>query len=374
MEKIIKNILNYDASTASDEERNKIGAEITALSMHLLNKSGYFEDLSELEIKTINNYIGGSYGNGLIEVSENMFKDKQSFVNDITILTHEVCHYAQENCKDKSENIYAGKGLNCTPDHFDYLFLYILTYEKPDLMPIIRTYGINMARQFDEDVNKLYLYFNSFYELQPFEVEANDFSLKVLKFIERTAQKMELSDKEKNNLQNLKSMLAQTKSFYDKREKMRMIHKNKDFVKKVKSSAVKVIGSYLHHKPEFYQMLDKSGVDICPNSDELNIINLSNLVLEFNYDDEFAKSLLNMLLEAKPSVYRDRCLFDLALWTKIDLSKEQEQKLRQIHEKTEVDIKSIDFDTLLKEKARVEKERELLTCGKRENVRKFDFE
>ena len=42
MERIIKNLLNYDVYHSTDEKRDELTANITALSLFLLEKTEYF--------------------------------------------------------------------------------------------------------------------------------------------------------------------------------------------------------------------------------------------------------------------------------------------------------------------------------------------
>lgn len=374
MERIIRKILNYDVAHASNSERDEITASISALSMFLLDKTNYFDVPAEFSVES-DSMEGGVYGDGVMKVSHGIFQNpiSHAFANDIAIVAHEVCHYAQENCKDVTQNIISGKSMNYLPDRFDSMFFFMVQFFKPELFNTLQMVGPKFVAEMDEDLKIMYDYFYSFYELQPYEVEANNFSIEVLKYIVKVADKMELSDKEKRNLEELKRSMPYIKTYAEKIERYKKLRQDPQIVRTVRFVSKKVIEAFLA-RTDFANSLNKTGVDLEKDSVLGTVVDVSCQFLELNYDDDYAKKIMKMLLRAKPSDVRDRFIFQIGFWTEFKFTEEQEKQVKEILSKTNININLLTYDQIMAEKNRVISEREDLMRKRNKPVRTFNFD
>lgn len=374
MERVIRKILNNDVYDSSKEKRDELVANITALSMYLLEKSGHFEAPNSLDVETAD-IVGGEYGDKLMKISNNIFHDVRSnaFVNDIAIVAHEVCHFAQEYSRDKSRQITCGRNLVYAPDRFESLFYYIVQLSRPNLIQAYKMFGPKFILEMDRDLKDIYNYLFSFYQLQPFELEADDFSLELLKYIVKMSEKLELSSKENQNLQEIKSSLSLTNVQKQKILNLKRLRQDPKIVKKVRMSAIQVI-QYLLANTNFRNELYQEGLEIELDSVTNIVLDVSSQYLELNYDDDYAKAVMNMLFKAKPNVVRDRYIFQIGFFTEFKFTNEQEEQIREILTQTGIDVKKLSFEELMEEKKKVVSEREDMMRKRNKPIRTFSFD
>lgn len=357
MKKLIRYILNYEPENATNKERDEFTAKLISLSLYLLQNTDRFNPPSELKIES-REMVGGSFGIDEMHLSEEIFKNRQAFLNDITIASHETCHFAQGYHIDNEKSVKPQNGLVCDSGHFSMLLYMIMNFEMPEVAQMADIFGIQVTSNMNEDLKNIYLFFRSFYELQSFELEADDFSLEVVKFIVKEAKKLELSETEKKNLAYLENNMAKTDSFYQKRKFMFELRKHQGFLKKMRNSAVNAVNKMFSMVPEFYDAVENGKVvEIEPESNMETAVAVTCQAFEIAYDKNYAKKLMNALLRAPQNKTRDIYIFMLAGWTEYEIDEEEEVKLRAILANTEIDLKAISYEEFIKEKKRVQKER-----------------
>ncbi len=314
MERIIRNILNYDVYHSTEAQRDELAANITALSLFLLEKTDYFNVPNNIRVENEQMY-GASYGDGLIKLSNYAFLDtvEHAFANDITVLAHEACHYAQEHSKNDQDNVISGRDFNYVPDRFEPMFFFLVQFFYPDYFKALQTLGPKFVADMNDELSMFYDYFYSFYELQPYEIEANKFSIELFKYIIKIAEKLDLTEKEKRNLETLKKSLPLIDTYDFKIDHYKKLRQDPSTVRKVRTGAIRVL-ERLFQCTNFVEELYKEGVEIESESITRTVLDVVCQCLELNYDDDLAKTVMKMLLSAKPNDVRDRYLFQLAFW------------------------------------------------------------
>lgn len=374
MERIIRNILNYDVYHSTEAQRDELAANITALSLFLLEKTDYFNVPNNIRVENEQMY-GASYGDGLIKLSNYAFLDtvEHAFANDITVLAHEACHYAQEYSKNDQDNVISGRDFNYVPDRFEPMFFFLVQFFYPDYFKALQTLGPKFVADMNDELSMFYDYFYSFYELQPYEIEANKFSIELFKYIIKIAEKLDLTEKEKRNLETLKKSLPLIDTYDFKIDHYKKLRQDPSTVRKVRTGAIRVV-ERLFQCTNFIEELYKEGVEIESESITRTVLDVVCQCLELNYDDDLAKIVMKMLLSAKPNDVRDRYLFQLAFWTPYQFSEVEEKQIKEILSKTNIDIKKLSYEELLKEKKKVVNEREDMMRRRNKPVREFKFE
>ena len=378
MEKLIRSILNYSPESASNEDAEQMCATVAALSMFLLEKTKKFDIPNQLNIETVKDMFGGSFSQtlNLMHVSEDIFRGEyENFLNDITIMAHECCHFGQRYDIGGDSAKSNGHMLVYDTNHFKLLMYYLIKVEAPQLVDIIRDFGFETIVQFDENIRLMYDYFYSYYSLQSFEMEAEDFSVKVYKYIDDTAKKLQLNSKEKRNLDQMKILEPAIERLYKKREYLASLRQDKDFSSMMRVRVDTLVDLLLEQNPDYLKKLDQSsGLEIEEDSLFDVITKIFCLALEISYNDKLARKIFTALCNAKQNNCRDFLLFNIALLTKIGLSEEDIKRLKEILLTTNLDIKGIDFDLLLLDKQRVMAERKAIDEGSYKNKYEFSFE
>ncbi len=374
MERIVKQILNYNIDTATAKDRDELTANIAAISLFLLDKTKQFEVPNHLDIKS-EFMQGGSYGDSLMLLSRIAFLDNSphAFANDVSTVVHEVCHYAQEHSNDSKDNIISGRSFNYLPDRFESMFFFIVQFFYPQEFNTLQMLGSRFVADRNEELAMFYDYFYSFYELQPYEVEANKFSIEVLKYIVKVGEKLDLTKKERANLEKFKESMPLLESYDYKIEHYKKLRQDPTVVRRVRGTAIKVL-EVLFQKTDFGYSLNKKGVEIGEESITRVVLDIACQYLELNYDEDFAKKVMTMLLAAKPNDVRDRYLFQLGFWTEYQFDQQEEKQIREILATTNIDIKKLSYEEILAEKQRVVREREDMMRRRSKPVREFKFE
>lgn len=374
MERIVRKILNYDISSVTEEIRDELIANIAALSMFLLEKSNHFDVPEGLRIES-EKMSGGVYGDGLMKLSHVAFLDNapHAFANDITTLAHEVCHYAQEHSKNAQDNIISGRSFNYTPERFDSMFFFIVQFFYPEYFGSLQMVGPKVVADMNDELAMIYDYFFSFYELQPYEVEANKFSLEVFKYIIKIAERLELSEKEKKNLEKLKESMPYIDAYDFKIKHYKELRQDPKVVRMVRTASLKTV-EQLFSCTDFANTLNSEGAELKEESIECVVLDTICQFLELNFDEKFAKRVMDMLLKAKPSDVRDRYLFQLAFWTTYQFSEKEEAQIKDILSKTNIDIKKLSYEEIMAEKRRVVLEADNMMRNRSKPIRTFIFE
>lgn len=198
MEKNIKTILNYDADNATEHDRKILIDTVMELFLSMIAKDKRFNKLEKIDYTFSNDIRGGSYGVSGLKLNSGIFgHGEEYYLNDLSVLFHELFHYAQDNFVDQSALAKSDSRMICVSTHFYSLILFILNREYPEYMQYANIFGLKTVFGMNEDLNKIRNYFHSYYELQSFEVEANKFSIDALKTFVRETEKLKLTHKKK---------------------------------------------------------------------------------------------------------------------------------------------------------------------------------
>ena len=296
MNNLIRKMLNYDAQTATKAQSEEMCAAVSAISMFLLDKTGNFDLPKNLDIKYSSDIRGGASGKGVVKLHSEIFRSPENFLNDISIVAHEITHIAQRHFKDKSKIIRNEDALVCKSNHYNILEYFIALVEFPQVRDIVQYYGVMAARDFSNELSDLHYYFKSFYDLQSFEIEANDFSIEVINFIIKLAHTLDLSPIEKRNLKSLEEGSKGVENFCAMQEYMKNLRQDDAYAKEVKRY-IKDLRQYFNEsEPELMTTIkSEKGVDFSTNQWYKNVILALCLSLEIDYDEELAHSLYNSM-------------------------------------------------------------------------------
>lgn len=350
--------MNYDAQSATDEERRQMCAAVSAISMFLLEKTGKFDLPENLDIKFNGEIQGGTSSKGVVKLHNGIFGSPENFLNDISIVAHEITHIAQRHFKDKSKIIRNEDSLVCKSNHYSLLEYFIALVEFPQLRDIIQYYGVMAASGFSDELNDLHYYFRSFYDLQSFEMEANNFSIDVVDYIIKSAHNLHLTPTEKRNLKALEEDSKAVKDFYDTQDYMKNLRCDDDYKIEIKRYVKDLRQYFYESEPELMAAIkDEKCVDISADAWARSIVMALCLSLEIDYDEELAHNLYNSMLNSKQSDARDSMLFELALWTKLNLPTTELEKLENIYNNSWQRTENSNFSAVLNDKKRVHAER-----------------
>lgn len=373
MERIIRNILNFRPDNATDVERDSLTADILAASVYLLQKTGRFNPPNSLNAIS-REMVGGSFGNNTMYLSTNMFKSQSNYLNDLTILSHEACHLGQGYNVDESKNFSTQKNMICNSTHFSVLNYLIAIFQFPHTRSFIDMYGLDAVSSFYSGLNDLHLFFRSFYELQSFEMEANDFSLEFVKFIIKEAKKLNLSKREQEQLNYLIGGMKQTNAFYETRKKMISLRQNKSFLKIMENYCIDAFDRLLKMSPEFCSAIKgNKAIKISEGTELDTAVNAACQIFEITYSEKYVSRLMDVLLKSPQNNNRDFYIFSLLCWTEYKPNKKQEEAIKNIFNSTKVEFGEIDYDMFIKEKNRIAEERRSIKQGNVGKISSFNF-
>ncbi len=204
----------------------------------------------------------------------------------------------------------------------------------------------------NEDLNVIRNYFHSYYELQSFEVEANNFSIEALKTFVKEAEKLKLTEKEEAVLKQYKASIDNlVKSFSNYVDKLKCMRKNPKTRGKIEKLVQGVTDNIFEIMPNIFEN-DK----IVSDSDHAALLVLLGQSLEISYDDKLAHQLFEYLIKKDNDEFRDNELLHLGIWTEIEFSETEKNQFKAFVESSSY-VGPLEYDVLLKEKERVIKER-----------------
>ena len=353
MEKLIRTILNYDADNATENSRKTLIDAVMQLSLNMLAKDGKYNELSKIDYTFSNDVRGGRYGVSGLRLGSGIFcYGGEHYLNDLSVVAHEICHYAQDNLVDQSTLAKSNSRIICQSSHFFPTLVYILSTNYPEYMQYAGMFGLNAVFGMNEDLQKLKNYFHSYYELQSFEIDANNFSIEFLKKFVEEVEKLNLSQKEKQTLSEYKaSVNKMIKSFTDYVENLKYMRKNPKTRKKIENLVHGVVDAAFKEMPNVFdvQEIDKE-------SDHASFLVLLGQSLEIKYDDNLAHRLFDYLINKPSDEFRDNELLRLGILTQIEFSEKEEKEFRAFVESSK-HLGGTNYDVLVNEKKRVCKER-----------------
>ena len=194
-----------------------------------------------------------------------------------------------------------------------------------------------------------------------------------MKYIVKVGENLDLTKKERANLEKFKESMPLLESYDYKIEHYKKLRQDPTVVRRVRGTAIKVL-EVLFQKTDFGYSLNKKGIEIGEESITRVVLDIACQYLELNYDEDFAKKVMTMLLAAKPNDVRDRYLFQLGFWTEYQFDQQEEKQIREILATTNIDIKKLSYEEILAEKQRVVREREDMMRSRSKPVREFKFE
>ena len=362
MEKLIRKILNFDANSATAEDRDDMCVTIAAISMFLLDKSGKFQMPNNLAIVHRADIKHGSYGCGEVNVNNKIFSTPEWFLEDITSVAHETCHRAQDYRVDGKENINSEKSIVYRMNYFNFLLYSTIILEEPGLAPYIEMFGFEKTIESSKKLKDLKLFFRSFYDLQSFELEAVDFSISVVEYIIKTAYGMNLSDIEKSNLNIIEQNFETIEDYKQLINHLISLRQDKQYIKNIENIMSKLRLTTFYREPEFFDVFfGKPHIELLDESKIYKILYLFNLSLDVGYDDKIAHDMFDFLVNVKQNINSEFLLVTLVLRTKIKLSEKEMTTFKEIFDKSE--NFDISIESILKEKSRALAEREAIANG-----------
>ena len=353
MEKIIRTILNYDAENATENDRKMLIDAVMQLSLNMLAKDGRYNKLSKIDYTFSDEIRGGRYGVSGLRLGSGIFcYGGEHYLNDLSVVAHEICHYAQDNLADQSKLAKSDSRMICQSSHFFPLIVYILSTDYPEFMQYAEMFGLNAVFGMNEDLQKIKNYFHSYYELQSFEIDANYFSIEFLKKFVEEAEKLNLSQKEQQTLKVYKvSVDNLIKSFTDYIEHLKSMRNNPKTRKKIEDLVQGVVDAAFKEMPNVFDVQE-----IDAESDHASFLVLLGQSLEIKYDDNLAHKMFDYLISKPSDEFRDNELLRLGILTQIELSEKEEKEFRTFVESSK-HLGGAKYDVLMNEKKRVCKER-----------------
>ena len=374
MERLIRKILNYDANSATAEDRDEMCVTVAAISMFLLEKSGKYKDVDTMDIvhKPELKIGRGFYGDGKMELTDSIFRYNETILDDIAIIAHESCHKFQGYRIDDKYSLDVSNTLMFYPTSYDELLGALIDCNNlGDFKP-----NMNQSEIFsqNDDVRDVCLYFKSFYELQSFEMEANDFSVSVFKYIIESAKKMKLSEVEQSNFNRLVENFTKLNNYYNYRDYLIGLRQDKYCVKYIGTLIDNVRKCIFNEFPNLLKKSKNHTSFYLDNKDDFFNLYRLCLSLEVSFDENLARKIFNYLIVVQQNEDRDFLLFSLAFRSKFKISIKDEKLLRQFHANTKSDYKILSFEKLLSEKERIFAEREAIENDEFDKKYSFNFE
>lgn len=357
MEKIVKKILNYDMP-CSNVVRDEMVANIVALALHMLDKTGKYEfpdDCVDIVYKKFRGCVGKTDENMQVHYRKDALKEPEYFFDDIMIIAHEICHVVQNYKKDdkvKNVDLYYS-----TDDKFDPLLTKIIQICYSQHVKTLKKHGLYTVVEKSDEIKQINDYFKSFYYLQETEREAYEFQVEFMKNIFAIADKLSLTriEKEKLNIYKIKSQ--QDIEFMEE-----LIAKSKRFrmsdavVNKVKYCCEEVMRSIFNKNPNIFK--DLTTLKNAELDDIYEDLYDMVCILEISYNNDIAHKLFNGLIKSRMMYYdKAELMNELFGFTPIRLDDAQTSALKEIMEKYNKHKKcKLIYDILSKDKLRVERE------------------
>ena len=309
-------IINFDLVNADQQDIYKLTAQISALSLYLLEKKNKYiiPTSSNIDFGDLDE-ASGIYYNGNITLNDDVFYNKKNtphnLINFITNIAHECCHLCQDYKTHflKNKHIYSF-------DHFDFLIDYMWNSNNDNLK--------NKHNFFD-----LASYSPCFYFLQNHELEANKLGFEVMEYIldncDLTKVDTEKYKKIKDKLKDIKQeFLIDTEN---RIEKINNIENREKFL----SLAQDVISDIFQKHPDFFveimsfnfNIFDKT-VDFVEVENMIKTIQAFINALEVNYDDKLANQLFEAVKDSTlPEDGKYAVFYKLTAYTNFTPNQEQ---------------------------------------------------
>lgn len=362
MKKIARYILNYDPTTATNEQRDKLCSYIAAFSLYHLDKKGLY-DFSD--ILSITNHLKTNAchyieGNTIREVqmSNEHLHSSKLFIEHLVALSHETCHYAQRHEKNKDFSYQKSFTLSYyEPLHFHEMEYAIIQKYFPYIKSIVnKNDDFTPLAIIDPKFKELHLYLLSYYSLQKIEHEAYLFGVNTIKDLIYIGDTLELNQTEKQTLENYKAAINklhyETTTFIKVFKGLRESTKTCNDVKKYING---ILLSFFMDNPDFFSQLQNTNYKnqiLCDN------INLLIQTLEISYDDKLAHMIFKAIARSSLTTSKTDLLLKLFTFTDIVLNNDEQIDLMdslEIYNKTS--NKNIYYEDLIKDKYKLSLEK-----------------
>lgn len=362
MKKIVRYILNYDPTTATNEQRDKLCSYIAAFSLYHLDKKGLY-DFSD--VLSITNHLKNAScyyieGDTIREVQmcNEYLRSSKHFVEHLVALAHETCHYAQRHEKNKDFSYKKSFTLSYyNPLHFHEMEYAIIQKYFPHIADKVnKKEDLTPLANIDHKFNELHLYLLSYYSLQKIEYEAYLFGVNVIKDLINIGDTLQLNQKEKITLEIYKVFINQlhdqTTAFIKVFEQLR---ESKDTYETVKKYINGISTFFFIENPDFFSQLRNAN-----NKSEILSDNLNMLIqtLEISYDDKLAHMLFKNIATSSLTVKKHDLLLNLFTFTDIVLNdSEQIALMDSLEVYNKISHKNIFYEDIIKDKYKLSLEK-----------------
>lgn len=352
MEKIIKQILNYEELPETARNKEKFIANFTALCLYLLQKNGNLTDENSANIDLDDTKDNYSYCMGKINLYEKILDESEDYIFGLYTIAHEICHLAQDANRNLSYK-FKKKTLVYQPEDYDAI-LYYKYIQRENMFNVYDSYDFeDMLEKIkdDKDLALPYTYLSSFYYLQPHEIEANNFADYALSEIIRIAKTITLNKTENLKLKKFESEVNQ----YLKNEKegfeysvmIRFSPHAKHIVNKI---VFEVQNSILNDEDDILERIRKD--DIEETYVDAYVLGKT---LELVYDEKIAHAILKEMT-GSPEHIEDyyKIIMQLVFRTKIQLTEEEIEKvLKTIEYYNKENDLNLTFEDCMSERERI---------------------
>lgn len=311
----LNELINFNYNKFTLEEKQKLTAKITALSLFLLDKKGQYQVPSEVNVdfdESLDESTSGTYFNKKVYLShiivENRKNSLYAYFEHIINVAHETCHLGQ----DANNSLY--KNIIYDFRHFKYILLHPFTKNFQD----------------NADLDNFIL---AFYYLQPHELEAQKFSIEILEYIFNNCDKDKVN---KNKLEKLKIIIeAKKEDLYSETEMYIDCINDKENRRDFVLIAQNYKNRLLEEQPYLFETIKNFNIRNYLNDNDqdlyyalmFTIFSLIN-ALEIDYDENLANNLFDAVADSSlPSDKKNVVLYNIVAYTNFKPSPEQEKHL-----------------------------------------------
>ena len=358
MEKFIRKLLNYDFDSLSYIQRLKFCKEYLRLcEQQIPIHTPYTAPKFHFIMNEFSNeeYLGSSNNNILANNTLFVSNHNKNIVESLSGLGHESCHGGQQNSISFNTN---AKDITNTiavdPTYFKIVYDF---YEKYYVFPMLakgKTYKeLALDPKIDKFLQSIEKYLKGFYYLHPLELEAENFGVQMVDDIISFSQTLDLSNEEQQRLEEIAEGLENEKqrqqSVKEEFENSRDDIIARKCIQHFASEMLSNFSSTPSLVTEFENLEEADFTSKSRNSSWKPILIMR--LLELNYNDKLAHSLLNALLINKnKGRHLNAFIYNFVGSTDIQLTPAEEEKFKKVLE--ESTVYSLDYPTFLQEKER----------------------
>ena len=314
MKKLVKQIIKYPCETATEKQRDRLLKNIINECVNQLDSSQTI-NADNLQIKYIENQPeSGSYYNNTVKLPSDFLLNKERFVFDIMVISHEICHYVQEQTKPKDplDPTHAKSAFGLLP--FRDLLYHIIRINYPEIHNENRKSTLPEKCSKDESLRDMYVNFYSYYFLQPKELQATKFEYNFANNIYNIIMENNLPC-DNELLQHLQYD-ANIDKLTNEIEYQKYIRSHAGFNNFLKGNVYSVKNKFFKENPDIFEKI--SALKKANYSEAYNgIISLIIDLIVYEYDDDIAHKLYDSISNCQIGV--DKYLYLLMMYIRTPL-------------------------------------------------------